>query len=1055
MMKENNEEINVQNLNGANHAELNTNSITDKNELSGKEKKVNNLSIPSEKNISEKAASKKMAKKNIEKKSTDESLEPKQKTKKSTIKTPAKKSTALPIVSTESTGKKRETKKKTSGSEIQKEIKKDVTPFNEPELKKTPAAKKITSKKKTQATEVKLTFNVRFHTQVGQTLYITGNNEVFGNNDINKALPMQYLNEELWTLSLDLNTASIPADGIIYNYIVKNEDGDVNFDWGTDKKITSTLLTSQETLIIDAWNFAGYYENAFYTEPFKQVLLKNNYTPVKITPPTNFTHVFKVKAPLLEKGQTVFIAGNTREFGDWGNEEIILMNREENEDFYSVKLDLSKVSFPVVYKYGVYDTAAKKVIRFEDGNNRLLHDAFIKTKKTIVNDGFAILPSDTWKGAGVSIPVFSLRTGNSCGVGEFTDIKLLADWAKATGLKLIQILPVNDTTATHTWTDSYPYAAISAFALHPMYLNLYHATDKTNIHLLNEIADEQKRLNKLDTLDYDAVNKLKWRIIRQLYPLQKDALFASAEYQQFFELNKHWLTPYAAFCYFRDKYNTADFNQWASHKTYNAKDVEELLRPSSPTYNALAIYFFVQYYLYVQLKEATQYAHDNGIIVKGDIPIGIYRYGADGWQHPELYHMDVQAGAPPDDFAVTGQNWGFPTYNWEKMREDGFAWWKQRFEEMSNYFDAFRIDHILGFFRIWSIPYHSVEGIMGHFEPAIPVYKEEFAERQIWFDYNRYCHPYITEQVLNDMFGDQKHHVIKTFIKDNGSGQYQLKQEFATQRQVENYFSWREDNEHNRWLKKQLFHLISNVILFEVDNSQGKEFHFRFAMQETLSFKSLDAGTKYQLNELYLDYFFGRQDNFWKHEAIQKLPALKRETNMLVCGEDLGLVPASVPEVMRQLGILSLEIQRMPKDPKRRFFHPADAPYLSVVTPSTHDISTIRGWWEEDRENTQRFFNDELGQWGDAPYFCDAWINKAIVVQHLYSPAMWSIFQLQDLLGMDVKIRRANPHEERINVPANPKHYWKYRIHLNIEDLINAAEFNKELADLVKASGRS
>jgi 4-alpha-glucanotransferase len=883
---------------------------------------------------------------------------------------------------------------------------------------------------------------------------MTGNHEIFGNNDTNGALPMQYLNEELWALSLDLNIDSIPADGIIYNYIVKNEDGDTNFDWGSDKKITPALFTTEETLIIDAWNFAGYYENAFYTEPFKQVLLKNNYTPVNITAPKTFTHIFKVKAPLLEKGQTVFIAGNSKELGNWGNEEFILMGREKDEDFFSVKLDLSTTTFPIAYKYGVYDVEAKKVVRFEDGDNRVLHDAFIKTKKTIVNDGFAVLPSTTWRGAGVAIPVFGLRSNNSLGVGEFTDIKLLVDWVKSTGLKLIQILPVNDTTATHTWTDSYPYAAISAFALHPMYLNLSQATDEANKHLLDAVADDQTRLNKLDTLDYVAVNKLKWSVIRQLYPLQKDALFASSEYQQFFDANKHWLIPYAGFCYFRDKYNTPDFNQWPSHKTYNAGEVEALLQPSSRTYNDVAIYFFVQYHLYAQLKQATQYAHDNGVIVKGDIPIGIYRYGADAWQHPELYHMDVQAGAPPDDFAVTGQNWSFPTYNWEKMREDGFAWWKQRFEEMSNYFDAFRIDHILGFFRIWSIPYESVEGIMGHFEPAIPVYKNEFNERGIWFDYKRYCRPYISDQVVNEMFGEQQHYVKHTFLDYNGVDQYQLKPDFSTQRQIENYFSWQEDNEHNHWLKKQLFHLVSNVILFEVEGSEGKQFHFRFGMQETSSFKGLDAGTQYQLNELYLDYFFKRQDNFWMHEAMQKLPALKRETNMLVCGEDLGLVPASVPEVIKQLGILSLEIQRMPKDPKREFFHPADAPYLSVITPSTHDLSTIRGWWEEDRERTQRFFNDELGQWGDALYFCDAWINEAIVVQHLYSPAMWSIFQLQDILGIDVNIRRPNPHEERINVPGNPKHYWKYRMHLSLEDLANATEFNEKLAGLVRASGR-
>ena len=914
---------------------------------------------------------------------------------------------------------------------------------------------KIAPREKIVFGKIKLNFFLRFHTEFGQTLYITGQHEIFGNGDVNKALLMQYWNEEFWTVTIELDTSTVSPEGIVYNYIVKNDSGDLHYDWGSDKKITAELFTSEETVIIDSWNFAGFYENAFYTEPFQQVLLKNNFTSVDAAEPSTYTHIFKIKAPLIEKGQTVFIAGNVKELNDWGKGKPVLMGRKEDEDFFSVKFDLSNVHIPIAYKYGVYDLKENKIIRFEDGNNRWLHNAFLKTTKTVVNDGFILLSATTWKGAGVSIPVFSLRSKESFGVGEFADIKLLVDWSKKVGLKLIQILPVNDTTATHKWIDSYPYSAISAFALHPMYLNLEQAAGKHFNNLRDEILKEKERLNKLADVDYEAVNKLKWEFIRQLYPLQKDALFTSTEYKEFYERNSHWLIPYAAFSYFRDKYKTADFNLWPVYKTYNEEEINALLEPSLKTHNELALYFFVQYHLYVQLKQATQYAHQNGVIIKGDIPIGVYRYGADAWQHPELFHMDMQAGAPPDDFAVTGQNWGFPTYNWEKMREDDFAWWKQRFEEMSYYFDAFRIDHILGFFRIWSIPYHSVEGIMGHFEPAIPVHVNEFYERGIWFDYKRYCRPFITEQALNDMFGDQQNHVKYTFLDYDGSGYYQMKPDFATQRQLENYFAWQEDNEHNKWLKRTLFNLVSNVILFEVEGSDGKQFHFRFEMQETSSFKNLDATIRSWLDQFYVDYFFKRQDNFWMHQAMQKLPALKRATNMLVCGEDLGLVPASVPEVMRQTGILSLEIQRMPKDPKKEFFHPADAPYLSVVTPSTHDMSTIRGWWEEDHDRTQRFFNNELGQWGGAPYLCDAWVNETIVVQHLHSPAMWSIFQLQDILGCDRKIRRPNPHEERINVPANPKHYWKYRMHLNLEDLINANEFNEKFAGDVKASGRA
>jgi 4-alpha-glucanotransferase len=417
--------------------------------------------------------------------------------------------------------------------------------------------------------------------------------------------------------------------------------------------------------------------------------------------------------------------------------------------------------------------------------------------------------------------------------------------------------------------------------------------------------------------------------------------------------------------------------------------------------------------------------------------------------------MDQQAGAPPDDFAIKGQNWGFPTYNWQQMQTDDFTWWKRRFAQMSDYFDAFRIDHILGFFRIWSIPYHSVEGIMGRFVPAIAVHKNEFQERGIWFDHTRYTQPYITENLLNERFGEVAGFVKETFLDPTGYGQYFFKPAFDTQRKIENWFITEEVRDTNNWLRQGLYDLHSNIILFEQEGTNGTQYHFRFGMEQTSSFQSMEWDTQAKLKELYVNYFYRRQDGFWMEEAMNKLPALKASTNMLICGEDLGMVPGCVPEVMNQLGILSLEIQRMPKNPDREFFHPDDAPYLAVVTPSTHDMSTIRGWWEEDRAKTQRFFNNELGQWGDAPAFCEAWINKQIIIQHLHSPAMWSVFQLQDLLGGDDQLRRTNAADERINIPSNPKHYWRYRMHISLEQLMKEKAFNHDLKEHIKVSGRA
>ncbi|MES1219150.1 MAG: 4-alpha-glucanotransferase, partial [Bacteroidota bacterium] len=745
--------------------------------------------------------------------------------------------------------------------------------------------------------------------------------------------------------------------------------------------------------------------------------------------------------------------GSGTTLGQWDTISPILMTKEAN--WWVAKINLSQDPLPVAYKYGVYNIKEEKFVRYEDGDNRFLIAPAEINKTVILHDGFIHLPNNTWKGAGVAIPVFSLRSKESFGIGEFNDLKLLVDWAKKTGLKLVQILPVNDTTATNSWTDSYPYAGISAFALHPLYINLETVAAKKNADVIKSLKKKQKQLNELSDVDYEQVMKFKIQALKELYHLQYEECFESDDYKEFHTQNKHWLIPYAAFCYLRDKYGTPDFQLWNSDAVYDKAYIAKLFSVKSKNVKDITFHFFVQYHLHLQLKEAAGYAHKNHIVLKGDIPIGIFRYSCDAWVNPELFNMDMQAGAPPDDFAIKGQNWGFPTYNWKKMQDDGFAWWRQRFEQMSNYFDAFRIDHILGFFRIWSIPMHAVEGIMGHFYPAIPVYRVEFDEKNIPFDYHRYCKPFINDNILLQLFGNYTQKIKSEFVIPNDAGGYDLEMAFQTQRQVEDYFASLEQNEENSFIKQGLFDLISNVILFDNQEMQGDEFHFRIGMEQTLSFKYLDGDTQYKLKELYVNYFFRRQDDFWEKEALHKLPELKSSTNMLICGEDLGMVPHCVPDVMKQLGILSLEIQRMPKDPTTEFFHPNNAPYLSVVTPSTHDMSTIRGWWQEDRARTQRFYNYILNQWGDAPYFCEAWINRAILLQHLYSPAMWSIFQLQDILGINEKIRRPNPEEERINVPAIPKYYWRYRMHISLEDLLKQKEFNEELHNYVMQSGRA
>lgn len=892
-----------------------------------------------------------------------------------------------------------------------------------------------------------LHFYLRYSTKFGQSLMVSGNVNELGNGDMAKSFLLTYLNDQLWHGSLEIDEKKLD-DSITYKYILNDEKGELVPEFGDDRSIDVSKIKTGRIVLSDTWNHPGDFENAFFTSAFSGVLLKENKakTPALKASSKIFTHEFRVKAPLLNADEVICMSGSTAALNEWDKEKVVLLSKSGN--WWTVRIDLSKVQFPLVYKYGVYNTTAKKFNRFEDGNNRILLNEDLNNSIVILHDGFAKVINKNWKGTGVAIPVFSLRSKKSFGTGEFTDLKLLVNWAQKTGIKMIQLLPVNDTTATGTWKDSYPYSAISAFALHPLFLNLEELAGKVHESVVNALASQKKQLNKLAEINYEEVMKYKTAAIRELYKLKKSTLKNNPDYFTYFELNRHWLEPYAAFSYLRDKYKTADFSTWKTHAVYREDEIQKLVSPAQKHYDEIALHYFTQYHLHLQLKDATEYAHKNGIIIKGDIPIGICRNSVDAWIEPELYHMDEQAGAPPDAFTAKGQNWGFPTYNWEAMQKDGFTWWRKRFEQMSNYFDAFRIDHILGFFRIWSIPMHAVEGIMARFVPALPVSINEIFEKNIAFERHRYTQPYITDPILLEIFGDKKKDAVKkTFFNGN-----KLKENFNTQRKVEEYFA--KNNTFDNSVKQGLYDIISNVIFFEVDNSNGQKFHFRISMEETSSFKNLDKHSQEELKKLYINYFYHRQDELWRKEAMKKLPGLKRNTAMLVCGEDLGMVPHCVPEVMEQLGILSLEIQRMPKKTGIEFFHPKDAPYLSVVSPSTHDMSTIRAWWEEDSFKTRRFYNLLMGHGGEPPQSCEPWINKEIVLQHLYSPAMWSVFQLQDLMGMSTTFRRKNPDEERINNPSQSEHYWNYRMHITLEDMLKENAFNEGLKGYVEASGR-
>lgn len=897
-------------------------------------------------------------------------------------------------------------------------------------------------------------FKIHYHTRPGQQICIAGASIFFGNWNLEKALRLEYTFDGNWEKAI-----KIPKNlkKLEYKYVLIDENGGIDWEWGDARIVFVNELNATKNFLHESWRNPTNEEKVMYSAAFKKVIMKPNLEAKGSNSKAKKALQFSVSVPRIGQDYQVCILGNQAKLGNWDNNNPLLLSCQNNFPVWKGSVAATGLKLPVEYKYGIYHTPTKKVVTIEEGDNRRI-DYFPDKEDDfmfIQSDESFKYPLGNWKGAGVSVPVFSLRSEKSFGVGEFGDLIDFIDWGKSVGMKMVQILPVNETIASHNWLDSYPYKSISVMALHPIYMNIYKIGELKDKKIMKEFKVKQEELNKETHVDYPEVLKWKSRYYKLIFDQEKATFFKREDYKKFFKENKDWLVPYAAFVYLRDQMKNPDFRKWTKYSKYDKKAIEKISQPESKEWDDIAVHYFIQFHLDKQLGKVSSYARENGIVLKGDIPIGISPNSVEAWTEPHLFNLDAQAGAPPDDFAIKGQNWGFPTYNWEVMAKENYTWWRNRLQKMAAYFDAYRIDHILGFFRIWEIPTHAVEGVLGYFKLALPYTAEEINTHGIHFNYDRMVKPYIRHHLLQDIFGEYTDEVIAEYLNATNHGEYQMKEQYDSQAKVNQHFlkeiEEEELSDKNRKIRDGLFDLIANVIFVQ---SGHDEWHPRILMENTSSFAELDNNTKNQLIQLYNHFFYKKHDDFWYHKGMEKLPAIITASNMLVCGEDLGMVPDCVHPVMDQLNILTLEIQRMSKDPKIKFAHPADAPYLSVCTTSTHDMSTIRGWWEEDKEMIQEFHNNELGNPGDAPFYAEPWICQQMITQHIHSPAMWTTFPIQDLIAIDGDLRWHKTQEEQINEPSNVRHKWRFRMHQSIDDLKKADKFNHLLKTLIEESGR-
>ncbi len=895
-----------------------------------------------------------------------------------------------------------------------------------------------------------LNFHIEYQTVYGQDLILNIVSEKKNGAPKVSEYRMQTVDGVHW----DCQVSCVIGTGtsVDYFYSIENGGRKERREWGVvAHRLEATCENGQIYDIYDHW--IDIPEDSYlYTSAITDCVVGKKIEQPRITPFAKTVRL-QVRAPQLSQGMALYVTGGEVAMGEWDDSKAIRMT-EHNINEWLADIDAGELADSLIdFKFFAKDDATGNIV-WEYSNNRSVQLPDLADGQVVVYDlSQAFFPLPPVRCAGTLVPVFSLRSRESFGVGDFGDLKKMIDWVAKTKQRVLQILPINDTTITHTWTDSYPYSCISIFALHPQYADLNQLPKIADKALADEMEQLRQELNALPQIDYERVNDAKVRYLRAIYEQEGKDTLASKEFKQFFKETEQWLVPYAQYCFLRDTNGTADFLKWEGHTSWNEDDRDALSNGRTKAYRDVAFYYFVQFILSEQMKAAHEYARANHVILKGDIPIGVNRFGCDVWSEPRYFNLNGQAGAPPDDFSVSGQNWGFPTYNWDEMIADGCQWWVRRFQNMQQYFDAYRIDHVLGFFRIWEIPATAVHGLLGHFSPALGMSREEIEGYGLHWQEDLFTTPFITDWVLDRVFHERAQEVREKYVEPKWEGHYRMRPEFDTQKKIEAAFEGCTE-ERDIWLRDGLYSLVSDV-LFVRDHKDSNKFHPRISVQFDFIYENLYDSDKAIFNRLYNDYFYRRNNQFWYHEAMKKLPLLVNATRMLVCAEDLGMVPDCVEWVMNELRILSLELQSMPKDPKVRFGYLSRNPYRSVCTISSHDMPTLRQWWDENWERTQAYHNTMLHRGDAAPHPLPGWLARDILSRHLYSPSMLCIISIQDWMAMDENLRLDDPDAERINIPANPKHYWRYRMHVNLEDLMENQDFNGNMIEMITNSGRN
>lgn len=884
---------------------------------------------------------------------------------------------------------------------------------------------------------MRLHFNIEYNTNWGEIIavelrYLRKDSKIRSLN-----LVMNTDDGSHWFLDADINPHGM-QQGIQwfeYTYHLKKDDVTLRSEWNAVPRRYAADMT-HDYVLHDQWrDFPLPYH--LFSSAYSVIMKEEKdaeFGAIDV-PLFKKTLVFKVSAPQLKKGERLALLGNQPALGSWNESHYIAMQKANRYEWI-LSMNADAFHYPLEYKYVVIDDLSNTLKQWEEGDNRRF-DIAVPGNATSRDDMAAsyvhILYADalricepSWKIAGISVPLFSLRSDKSCGVGDFGDLKQLVDWCVRCGLHVIQLLPINDTLHTGKWSDSDPYNIVCSFALHPHYANIESIGIIKDEKLMTQYRRQIRELNSLPLYDYEKVHLVKTSYLHRLFAQQGCEDLKKIECMHFAEGNKDWLADYAAYCSLHTDDMPYEYFVWT------------------------------QWHLHRQLLEVAEYARSKGVILKGDLPVGVKPDGVDFSKHPDMFFSDRTMGTPPGRENPIGCNWNFPVYNFNAIIDGkGEVWWQRRLSWMEQYFDAVRIDHVMAFFCMWTINANDKWGVLGHFSPSLPFSVDEIEYYGLQFKKDFMTKPFINDTIISRYFGVHAQYVKDNFLINKKYGMYALRTEISTQSLIDKYFRGASD-ESSVWIRDSLMRLVTNVLFIE-DESYPAMYHPRILAFNEPIFLALGDDEREAFMRLYNNYYYERHNHLWRDNASKLLSKLFCKTKMLLCAEDLGMLPSCVSEVLSDHRILSLEIQTLPKYIGEEFTHLSQNPVRSVCTFSTHDMSPLRLWWKENPSRKQRYYTTVMMREGSAPDTITPQLAEEIIARHIYSPSMLCIMQIQDYLAMDTNPRNDSLplSAERINIPSDAYNRWQYRIPVSIEKLMENKVLSAKIFNLTKHSKRN